>query len=186
MESERGNPAEGEEGPMRSQIRFEERTGYAWWIHALMVFVVLVCLVPLVPDWGLIPGLVGAAGESRPPLFPLALGLAIPALFYGLFGELRTRITDSGVFLAWGAAELIRKEIPFSRIRSAKAVTYSPLFEFGGWGIRWGSNGKRAWTVRGNRALRLELTDGTLFYVGSDRPARMVPWIRPGEPTEDV
>jgi hypothetical protein len=151
-----------------------------------MVFVVLVCLVPLVPELKLIPGPAGPAGEDLPPLFPLALGLVIPLGFYGFFGELRTRITDTGIFLAWGAAELVRKEIPFSRIRSAKAVTYSPLFEFGGWGIRWGTKGKRAWTARGDRALRLELTDGTFFYVGSDRPERMVPWVRVGQTGENA
>jgi hypothetical protein len=166
---------------MRSQVRFEERCGYAWWVHALIVFVVLACVVPYLADLGLIPGAGKAPDPGRASLFPLFLGLAIFVLFYGLMGELRTRVTDTGISLAWGAAELFRKEIPFTEIRGAKAVTYSPLREFGGWGIRWGSKGKIAWTTRGNRALRLELANGKLFYIGSDRPERIVPLIRLGE-----
>ena len=65
-------------------------------------------------------------------------------------------------------------------VRGARAVTYSPLTEFGGWGIRWSAKGKTAWTTRGNRALRLELADGKVLYVGSDRPERILPFVRPG------
>ena len=165
---------------MRSQVRFEERTGYAWWVHAVIFFVVLACLAPQLAALGLIPGIAKSSDPGPPPFFPLYLGLAIAVLFYGLMGELRTRVTDTEVRLAWGAAELIRKRIPFSEIRGARAVTYSPLAEFGGWGIRWSAKGKSAWTTRGNRALRLELADGKALYVGSDRPERIVPFIRPG------
>jgi len=78
----------------------------------------------------------------------------------------------------WGISEVIRKTIPFREIRRAEAVTYSPLGEFGGWGIRAGMGGKRAWTVRGNRAVRLHLLDGTFFYLGSRRPGRLLSWIQ--------
>jgi hypothetical protein len=165
---------------MRSHIRFEERTGYAWWVHGVMLFVVLACLTPYLTALGLIPGLHRSPDAGALPRLPLYLGLGIPVLFYGLMGELRTRVTDTEIRLAWGAAELIRKRVPFSEIRAARAVTYSPLTEFGGWGIRWSAKGKTSWTTRGNRALRLEMADGKVLYVGSDRPERILPFVRPG------
>jgi hypothetical protein len=80
--------------------------------------------------------------------------------------------------MRWGLAEVVRKKIPFQEIRELEAVTYSPLGEFGGWGIRVGANKKKAWNIRGNRAVLMHLTDGARFYLGSDRPERMVEWIR--------
>jgi hypothetical protein len=108
----------------------------------------------------------------------LALGFGFPTVIYLFLGQLRVRVTDDGVEAAWGLSELIRKTIPYREIQRIEAVTYSPLTELGGWGIRAGMGGKRGWTVRGNRALRLHLTDGTLFYLGSQRPERLLSWIQ--------
>ncbi len=165
------------DGAMRVGVRFEERCGWPPWVHLLVWFVVLACFLPQGPVLGFLAGTAKASGLMRVHPVPFALGLGFPLLFYGLMGELRTRVTDKGLVLAWGAAEMIRKEFPFSDILHAKAVTYSPLKEFGGWGIRFGSGGKSAWNIRGNRAVRLELAGGKIFYLGSARPERIVEWI---------
>ena len=100
---------------------------------------------------------------------------------YVFMGQLRTRITQDGIDIRWGFLEVIKKKIPFSDIEKAEAVTYSPIGEFGGWGIRMGGKKKRAWTIRGNRALLLHLKDGTRFYLGSDKPERMLQWVTVGD-----
>jgi hypothetical protein len=60
--------------------------------------------------------------------------------------------------------------IPLSEIGSVQAVTYRPLREFGGWGIRWGWKGSRAYSIAGNRGVELELREGKLIVVGSETP----------------
>ena len=99
-------------------------------------------------------------------------------------GQLRTRVTEEGVLVVWGLAEVIKKKVPFEEIESMEAVSYSPLGEFGGWGIRFGTQKKRAWTVRGNQAVRLDLRDGIKLYVGSQHPARLGERIRSGWSTQ--
>jgi hypothetical protein len=111
---------------------------------------------------------------------PVGIAALIVFLFYGLFGYLLAQVTEAGIKLRWGPLGWIKKFIPFSNIEKAEAATYSPLMEFGGWGIRMRGK-KRAWTVRGNRAVRMELTDGKIFYLGSDRPERFAEWIRSTE-----
>ncbi|MCJ7630753.1 MAG: hypothetical protein MUO50_20435 [Longimicrobiales bacterium] len=96
---------------------------------------------------------------------------------YSLMGQLRTRVTPSGIEISWGFAEVIKKTIPMGEIVRAEAVTYSPIGDFGGWGIRVGGKKKKAWTVRGNRAILLHLKDGTRFYLGSDKPERVLQWV---------
>jgi len=107
----------------------------------------------------------------------LFLGFGLPSLFYLLMGQLRTRVTPEGIAIRWGFAEVIKKWVPFEKVEGAEAVRYSPIGEFGGWGIRIGRNKKKAWTVRGNRAVLLRLSDGTRFYLGSDRPERILQWV---------
>jgi len=93
-------------------------------------------------------------------------------------GEIRVRVRDDGVEAAWGYSEMIRKWIPFGEIDSMEAVTYSPLREFGGWGIRAGRGSTTAWTTQGNRALSFSLRDGSRFWLGSRHPERLQSWIR--------
>ena len=50
----------------------------------------------------------------------------------------------------------------------ARARTYSPLREYGGWGLRgWGTS--RAYNVSGNRGVELTLQDGSSIMIGSQR-----------------
>jgi hypothetical protein len=153
---------------------YEERSGWPWWVH----FLVLVCVVAaLSPLAGAFLGRGGGGGDSLSPggaILCAGCAVGIPGLLYGLFGQLRTRVKRKELELAWGVSEVIRKRIPFNEIREAEAVTYSPMMELGGWGIRAGGRKKLAWTISGNRALLLYLEDGTRFYLGSKHPDRLL------------
>ncbi len=164
---------------MSGRIQYEERSGWAWWLHILVSLTFLAAAIPL---FYLATGGVGPApGQMSLPgaVVGIVVGLTIPGAIYGLFGQLRTRVTESELDIRWGFLEVIRKKIPFEKIAKAEAVTYSPMGEFGGWGIRFGGTGKRAWTIRGNKALLLTMDDGARFYLGSDRPERILSWVTP-------
>jgi hypothetical protein len=59
-----------------------------------------------------------------------------------------------------------RRRIPFTEIRQAKATSYDPKSDFGGYGIRSGRGGT-AYIARGNRAVELTLKSGEKLYIGS-------------------
>jgi hypothetical protein len=65
-----------------------------------------------------------------------------------------------------------RRWIPFTDIARYDVVTYRPLVEYGGWGIRYGPSGK-AYNVSGTRGLRLHFTDGGTLLIGSQRPEEL-------------
>jgi hypothetical protein len=157
---------------------YEERSAWPWWVHLLMLFVLLALLWPLM---GVAVGDGGEGGSSLPGpgiVLHLLLGTGIPVLFYLFLGQLRTRVFSDAVEVSWGLAEVVRKRIPFEEIQEVRPVTYSPIKEFGGWGLRHGGRKKRAWNIRGDRAVLLTLGDGTRFYLGSDRPERATHWIQ--------
>jgi hypothetical protein len=62
-----------------------------------------------------------------------------------------------------------RRTIPLAEIRSVQVVTYNPVADYGGWGIRKGRRGW-AYTVSGNRGVELELSTGERLLIGSQRP----------------
>jgi len=59
------------------------------------------------------------------------------------------------------------KNVRYSKndIVQVKLVKYSPLKEFGGWGLRYNSKGEKAFTIWGNYALVVILNDKTR-YIG--------------------
>jgi len=61
----------------------------------------------------------------------------------------------------------IGRAISLTEITAVEAREYSPLKQFGGWGWRVGRDGARAFTIAGNHAAVLTLTDGREVYLGS-------------------
>jgi hypothetical protein len=103
----------------------------------------------------------------------LPLGLAFNLLC------LRTVVTETEIAITFGALlPLYRRRIARADIVSSEAVTYSPLAEYGGWGIKWGRDGV-ALNARGNRGVRLTLRDGRRVLIGSQRPEELAEALKP-------
>ncbi|MBX6762641.1 MAG: hypothetical protein IRY88_03050 [Rubrobacteraceae bacterium] len=66
----------------------------------------------------------------------------------------------------------VRRRIPSREIVSWQAVGYRPLVGWGGWGIRWRPGGW-AYTVFGDRGVRVRLAGGREVLVGSRRPEEL-------------
>ena len=72
----------------------------------------------------------------------------------------------------------LKKEvIPFSEIAKCDARQYSPINEYGGWGIRSGIKG-RAYNVSGDHGVQLELTNGKRLLIGSQRSEELAETIK--------
>jgi len=98
------------------------------------------------------------------------LGLTVLVLvgWMAVTAKLVVEVTDSAVEVRWWI--LLRRTVLRDQIASARAVTYHPMREFGGWGIRFGHNGSRAYSMSGDRGVELTLTDGKRIVLGSLDP----------------
>lgn len=128
---------------------------------------------------GAISGYIGykavAAAGSR-ALWASWPGLFVVALMV-LMMRMTTRVSADGITVVFGLVPLYTKKITFSEIASAEAETYSPLREFGGWGLRgWGNN--RAINMAGNQGVRLQLQGGKRLLIGSQRAEELAQAIR--------
>lgn len=70
-----------------------------------------------------------------------------------------------------------RARIPTAEIRSAMPVTYNPVSEYRGYGVRKGPRGL-AYIAHGDQAVQLELRDGRKMLIGSQRPRELADRIR--------
>jgi hypothetical protein len=154
----------------------EEVTAWPLWAALITWGAGLLGTVAL---WAPVLGGTGGPAGALKALLGAGVALSIPLAVQLLFGRLRVRVTRSSLHLAFGYTPFITRVIEFHDITGMEAVRYRPLREFGGWGIRYAFRGrKRGWTMRGNRALVLALTDETRFYVGSGDPERLAARIR--------
>lgn len=70
------------------------------------------------------------------------------------------------------------RQIPTRDIRSAEAREYSPMGEYGGWGIRVSRDGGKAYNAYGKMGVQLVLTDGKRVLVGTQRAEELIVALR--------
>jgi hypothetical protein len=76
----------------------------------------------------------------------------------------RVRVSSTG-FAVRSLLGLPRFTVPIEQIESARVTQVSPLGDFGGWGVRWGSNGRIGVVVRSGEALEVSRTRGRTIVV---------------------
>lgn len=79
---------------------------------------------------------------------------------------LDTKVNEHGVCIRFRPFHRRWVVFSFEDIRLVEAVTYNPLKDFGGWGIKYGK-GVRAYNVGGNKGVSLTLTSGEKILLGS-------------------
>lgn len=79
----------------------------------------------------------------------------------------RVRASSAGLRVR-SVAGWPRLEIPAADIASARAIQVDPFAEFGGWGYRFGTDGRRGFVLRAGEAIEVTRTDGRVFVVTVD------------------
>lgn len=83
--------------------------------------------------------------------------------------RLETVIDMNGIHIKYKGL-FINKKILLMEIKSAEIKTYDPLWEYGGWGIKYSF--KRGWcyNVSGDKGILLHLTSGKNIMIGTQLP----------------
>ena len=136
-----------------------------WWIW------ILVLIVPSIFLWIIFQQIVmnsqiGDNFANDYILFIPALifGVGLPLFIYSM--GLDTEVRACGVWIRFRPFHRKWLVFGFKNIQKAEAHTYSPMKDYGGWGIRYGTKGK-AYTVSGNKGLFLTMSDGKNVLIGS-------------------
>ena len=104
----------------------------------------------------------------------ISVGLTVLVTSLIVNSRLETRIKEDGVYIRFFPFHLKFKFYPWDSIRKSYLRKYSPLGEYGGWGLRIGSFGKgTAYNVSGNWGLQLEFTNKKKLLIGTARPEEL-------------
>jgi hypothetical protein len=108
-------------------------------------------------------------------VFFLLFGIGMPWLF--LSAKLVTVVAADAIYVRFVPFHFRMIRIPFEDVVGFSAGQYSPLRDYGGWGIRFGREGK-AYNASGNLGVRLEFARGNKLLIGSQHPLEFVEAIK--------
>jgi hypothetical protein len=103
----------------------------------------------------------------------IVICLALPLLLAVCLLQMTTEVTPTQLSVWFGWVPVYRRELPIGTVRRHAVVQYRPFADYGGWGIRAGRDGERVLSARGDRGVRLELSDGSKLLIGSQRPEEL-------------
>jgi len=115
-------------------------------------------------------------------LLAVFVGVGLPLLF--ALARLTVEVLADRVEIRY--RPFVSRTILLGSVVAAEAVTYHPVREYGGWGIKGWSRRKLAYNVRGDRGVLLTLADGRTVLIGSQRPDDLAAALRPGLSTPTV
>jgi hypothetical protein len=115
----------------------------------------------------------GTQDELTDIIIPVVILILVILLFVMM--KLNTRIDETGIYYQFFPFHLKLKKIGWNELEDIKVRKYSPIMEYGGWGIRGLSrkSGKgMAFNVSGTMGIQLVLKDGGRLLLGTKLPEK--------------
>ncbi len=106
------------------------------------------------------------ASDMQLAILAALIGVGLPYFFYKM--SLTTEVYPGELQVRFWPFHLKPVTVPLHELREYEQVTYNPIGEYGGWGIRWTFNGK-AYNVYGNRGVKLYFYNRKPLLIGSQR-----------------
>lgn len=99
-------------------------------------------------------------------------GMSLFLLFFFKL-QLKTVITKQDISIRFNFFHTKPKIIAWDEIQKAEIITYNPIIDYGGWGIRYGGLNSIAYNVSGNQGLQLYLKNGKKVLIGTQKPEEL-------------
>lgn len=144
-------------------ILFEERQKFRqWWLWAILVAVSIITVWPMyLIDKDL----------ALPIILPV-IGITTTLLILFYVMQLKTMVKKDGIYYQFFPIHFRYKQVKWDDLKSFEVRKYNPLGEYGGWGIRFGMNGK-AYNVSGDMGLQLEFKNGKKLLLGTQKAGEL-------------
>lgn len=150
---------------MKENSTFYEKQSFRqWWLWLIIIFLLGFTIYNFVDN-----------NESFSSVEMIA-SFGVTAIIFILFFiiKLETKIDELGVRVRLFPFHLQFKYFPWKTIQKAYIREYSPIGEYGGWGLRLGLFGKgKAYNVSGNMGLQLIFNDNKKLLIGTQKSQEM-------------
>ena len=96
------------------------------------------------------------------------IGILLPLLFWQM--KLTTRISAEGIYVRFFPFHFKEKFFAWDTLSASYVRTYSPLMEYGGWGIKYSFKGNGlVYNTAGNVGLQLYFKEGDPVLIGTQK-----------------
>jgi len=143
---------------------YEKQSFRQWWIWTLLIFVLAYFIYNSFENHKYF-----SASE-------LICSIAVPTLIMILFFmiKLETKIDTLGIRVRLFPFHFQFKYFPWKNIQKVYIRKYSPIIEYGGWGLRFGMFGKgKAFNISGNVGLQIVFKDQKKLLIGPQKSVEM-------------
>lgn len=158
---------------MNEDIIFSEKQKFRqWWLWLIFLVVNGLLLAGVFKQFSTErrPGDYQTSNSSL--IVSVVILLLITVFFFIL--RLETQINRQGIKVRFYPFHLSFRSYPWESISKAYVRNYSPIMEYGGWGIRFGLMRKgRALNVSGNQGLQLEFNNDKRLLIGTRKPEEL-------------
>ena len=110
------------------------------------------------------------ASDNGVLLIWIFVGVLFPLFMASL--RLVTEVRSDGLYVRFYPLHRSWRSFSFASIRSCDILTYRPIRDYGGWGIRYGLKGT-AYNVSGDRGVLIGFMDGGKLMIGSQKPEEL-------------
>jgi len=156
----------------RNYIFKEQQRFRQWWLWLIILGIDGLLI------YGFVQQVIIGKAFGEKPMSDIGLSLAVllslALSIFSLSIRLETLITREGISVRFFPLHFKFKVYAWARLRKSYVRKYSPLSEYGGWGLRFGMSGQgRAYNVSGNKGLQLEFTDQKKLLIGTRKPEEL-------------
>jgi len=152
-------------------VVYREEQNFDWRAYALVIAAEVMFWAPIL--WKMHMSVNPADILNRHPVeFSLGVTLCVvlPVVLVVGFLRMTTEVTPTQLRVWFGWIPTYRRIVLVGTIVRLEVVSYRPLADYWGLGIRSGRDGERVLNARGNRGVRIDLSDGTRLLIGSQQP----------------
>ncbi len=150
------------------QPMFHEIQRFNKWWHYLFIG------SPLILIFGIVLALYADLFPVQGPATTLILATAaistILLFVWFLCLKLETRIDAQGIYVRFHGIPFCKRSISWQDIKTISVISYSPLSDYGGWGVRYGMAGNGwCYNVSGNDGIKLFYQSDKPFLIGTQQ-----------------
>lgn len=158
---------------MEDEILFSENQRFKqWWVWALMIGLNGMLIFGFVKQV-----ILGQPFGSKPTSdagLMMITGLMFVLTYFFFRLRLETRIKKDGIYYRFVPFHGPFRFNAWDNLQKCYVRKYSPILEYGGWGLRLGMYGKgTAFNVSGNMGLQLKLSNNKKILLGTRRPEEL-------------
>ncbi len=135
-----------------TEVFFTEKQKFTqWWLWVVLIITLIILPIN---------------NTNKFNEYYLVTGVIILCVFYTM--NLKIRITSEGIYYQFFPFHFKEKFIAKKEVIDFEAITYKPIIDYGGWGIRYGFKGK-AYNVKGNRGIYISHINGKKILFGTQK-----------------